>query len=149
MPKEKNKPLATNAYVLDSYALLAYLEDESGSERIQELLESAKDQKCRLFMCVVNLGEVMYILKRERGMAGSQPVLALVNTLPLIIIDADYPLTVSAADIKTICPISYADCYAAALSQVKKAILVTGDPEFRKIDTDPPLQIEWLPEKTL
>jgi predicted nucleic acid-binding protein len=149
MKKEKNKPFIVNAYVLDSYSLIGYLEDESGSERIQELLESALDHKCQLFMCVVNLGEVMYILKRERGLAGSQPILALVDTLPLIVLDADYQLTVSAANIKTRCPISYADCYAAALSFAKNAPLITGDPEFRKIDTDPPLQIEWLKGKTI
>jgi predicted nucleic acid-binding protein len=147
MPRERNKPSMVNAYVLDSYPLIAYLEDESGSERIQELLESAVDHTLQLLMCVVNLGEVMYILKRERGMTGSQPILALIDTLPLTIIDADYQLTVAAANIKTTCPISYADCYAAALSQVKKATLVTGDPEFRKINVSPPVQIEWLQGK--
>jgi predicted nucleic acid-binding protein len=147
MLKKGNKPSGLNAYVLDSYSILAYLEDESGSSRIQALLESAGDRKCRLFMCVVNLGEVMYILKRERGITGYQPILALVNALPLTIIDADYQLTAAAADIKADCPIAYADCFAAALSLAEKAPLVTGDPEFRKIKLNPPLQIEWLPEK--
>ena len=62
-------------YVLDSYALLAYLEAEPGSDRIRELLEAAKDRKCHLCMCVVNMGEVMYIVERERGLPKAQETL--------------------------------------------------------------------------
>ena len=50
----------------------------------------------------------------------------------------------AAAHLKTDCPIAYADCFAAALSQIKKATLVTGDPEFRKVKPDLNLQIHWL-----
>jgi hypothetical protein len=42
------------------------------------------------------------------------------------------------------CPMAYDDCFTAALSQVKKALLVTGDPEFRKIKPDSNLRIKWL-----
>jgi hypothetical protein len=42
------------------------------------------------------------------------------------------------------CPIAYADCFAAALSQIKNATLITGDPEFSKIKPDSNVQIEWL-----
>jgi len=40
-----------NGYVLDSYALLAYLEAEPGSNRIRELLETAKKTKLT-YTCV-------------------------------------------------------------------------------------------------
>jgi len=50
----------------------------------------------------------------------------------------------AAAHLKTDCPIAYADCFAAALSQLKNATLVTGDPEFSKIKADRNVQIEWL-----
>ena len=135
-----------NGYVLDSYALLAYLEAEPGSNRIRELLETAKKDKTYLYMCVVNLGEVMYIVERERGLSKAQETLARIAELPIDIVDADRNLTLTAFHLKTECPVAYADCFAAALSQVKNAILITGDPEFRNFKPDCKLQIEWLPK---
>jgi len=131
-------------YVLDSYALLAYLEAEHGSGRVMELLKSAREGTCRLYMCVVNMGEVMYIVERERGIPKAQETLARLEELPVEIVNADQPLTLAAAHIKMDCPIAYADCFAAALSQLKNATLVTGDPEFNKIKPDHNVRIEWL-----
>jgi predicted nucleic acid-binding protein len=133
-------------YVLDSYALLAYFEAESGSGQVGRLLEAAKEGACRLYMCVINLGEVAYIVERERGLPKTQETLARVNELPIEVVDADLTLTLAAAHIKTNCPIAYADCFAAALSHLKNATLVTGDPEFGKIKADRRVQIEWMTE---
>lgn len=131
-------------YVLDSYALLAYLEAEPGSRRVRELLESAAQGDCNLYLCVVNLGEVMYIVERERGLPKAQKTLACIDELPIAVIDVDRTLTLTAAHLKMDCPIAYANCFAAALSLVKNAPLITGDPEFRKLKADSSLQIEWL-----
>jgi ribonuclease VapC len=147
MQNEENSSPQAGEYVLDSYALLAYLEAEPGSDRVRKLLETAKEGKCRLYMCVVNLGEVMYIVERERGLSRAQETLARVDELPIEVVNVDRPLTLAAAHLKMDCPIAYADCFAAALSQVKNAPLVTGDPEFRKIKADCNVRIEWLANK--
>jgi len=144
MQNEVNNPPQSGEYVLDSYALLAYLEAEPGSARISELLEAAKDRKCHLYMCVVNMGEVMYIVERERGLPKAQETLARIDELPIEIVNVDRPLTLAAAHLKKDYPIAYADCFAAALSQLKDATLVTGDPEFSKIKPDCNVRIEWL-----
>jgi ribonuclease VapC len=86
----------------------------------------------------------MYIVERERGLPRAQETLARIDELPIEVMNVDRPLTLAAAHLKMDCPIAYADCFAAALSQVKKASLVTGDPEFRKIKADCNLKIEWL-----
>ncbi|HUT68785.1 MAG TPA: type II toxin-antitoxin system VapC family toxin [Dehalococcoidales bacterium] len=144
MQNAGNSSPRTKDYVLDSYVLLAYLEAEPGSGRVRELLEAAKRGNCHLYMCVVNLGEVMYIVERERGLPRAQETLARIDELPIEIMNADRTLTLAAAHLKMQCPIAYADCFAAALSQVKNAPLVTGDPEFQKVKPDSSLQIEWL-----
>ena len=144
MQNEVSSPPQSVEYVLDSYALLAYLEAEPGSDRIRELLDAAKDRKCHLYMCVVNMGEVMYIVERERGLPKAQETLARIDELPIVIIDVDRALTLAAAHLKMECPIAYADCFATALSQVKNAALVTGDLEFHKIKADCNVRIEWL-----
>jgi predicted nucleic acid-binding protein len=139
-----NSVPVTGDYVLDSYALLAYFEAEPGVEQVRRLLEAAKEGECRLHLCVVNLGEVMYIVERERGLPKAQKTLARIDELPIEVMNLDRTLTLAAAHLKMDYPIAYADCFAAALSQIKNAILVTGDPEFRKIKTDCNVHIEWL-----
>jgi len=76
-------------YVLDSYALLAYFGAEPGSGRVGKLLEGAKEGKNHLYLCVINLGEVMYIVERERGLPRAQETLARIDELPIAIIDVD------------------------------------------------------------
>lgn len=140
---ENNKPIA-GEYVLDSYAVLAFLENESGSGRITELLEAAVSHRCIISMCTVNLGEVLYIVERERGLQRAQETLARIDQLPVEIVDAGRALSLAAAHLKAKCPVAYADCFAAALSQVKDAALVTGDAEFQKIQADFSIRVEWL-----
>ena len=144
MQTGENSSTQTSEYVLDSYALLAYFEAEPGSEQVRKLLEVAKEGKCHLYMCVVNLGEVVYIVEREKGLPKVQETLARIDELPIEIVNVDRTLTLAAAHLKMDCPIAYADCFAAALSQMKNAILVTGDPEFNKIKPDCNVRIGWL-----
>ena len=144
MQKTIGNPSSTAAYVLDSYAIMAYLEAEHGSKRICSLLEAAINGDCRLFMCIINLGEVVYIVERKRGLPKVQEVLARIEELPIEIVDADRKLTLATAHIKKDCPVAYADCFAAALAQSRNAVLITGDPEFRKIEASCNITIEWL-----
>jgi len=47
-----------------------------------------------------------------------------------------------AAEFKANKKMSYADCFAAALAKLRKAELVTGDPEFKQVEGD--LKILWI-----
>jgi predicted nucleic acid-binding protein len=133
-----NKPV----YLLDSFALLAYLNDEAGSSRVQEILALAEGRKCRVVMCLVNLGEVLYITERERGLAMAQIVLALAESLPLELLDTSRDLVLDAAHIKAQHPLSYADAFAVAAAVRENAVVVTGDPEFKSVDEL--IKLEWL-----
>jgi ribonuclease VapC len=132
-------------YVLDSYAVLAYLKEETGHELVLNRIEEAEEGRIRLFMSLVNLGEVLYIVERERGLFKAQEVLALIDELPIKMELVDRELTLSAAHLKARYPIAYADCFAAALAQQKEAMLISGDPDFEKlVDV---VALEWLPKK--
>jgi predicted nucleic acid-binding protein len=129
-------------YLLDSFALLAYLNDEPGGGRVQEALGLAKTHKCRLVMPLINLGEVLYIIERERGLPAAQAVLALVESLPLELLEASRDLILDAAHIKAHHALSYADAFAVASAIQEDASILTGDPEYRTVEEL--LQIEWL-----
>ncbi len=130
------------AYVLDSYALIAHFEDESGGETVRKLFRAASTGKTELFLSVINLGEVYCNILREQGREKAEEVLFLLEQLPITIITADRDMTLEAARLKGIYSVAYADCFAAALGIRRKAKVVTGDPEFRKFKSI--LFIEWI-----
>ncbi len=133
-----NKPV----YVLDSYALLAYLNGEPGGRRVFEILEGAKEHKYRLMMCLINLGEVLYITERSRGLPAAQTVQALIESLPVELLDASRDLILEAAHIKAAHALSYANAFAAASAVRENATILTGDPEFKAVE--PFIKVEWL-----
>lgn len=130
-------------FVLDSFALMTLLEDESGASYVQVLLERAARRECELFMSVLNLGEVLYTVESRRGLEASQQVLATVDQLPIKVVDVDLSLAMSAARLKAGAGVGYADCFVGALAQHLGGIVVTGDSDFRRIEDVVP--IEWLP----
>lgn len=130
-------------YVLDSFAVLAYLEDEAGADQVNALLEAARQGQASIWMSIINYGEVVYITEREQGLFAAQRVIAAMDQLPMSVVDADRKLTLSAARVKAHHGISYADAFVVALSQAKQAKALTGDPEFRKVETL--VAIDWLP----
>lgn len=131
------------AYVLDSYALLAYLGAEEGQRRVQELLKQAADGSEKLYLTIINYGEVLYIVERERGLAAAQMIVAAIDQLPIAVAEADRELTFGAAHIKANYPLAYADCFAVALARDMEGVVVTGDLEFSAVAEL--VDVVWLP----
>lgn len=71
------------AFVLDSFALLAYLGGEPGMPKVRAALEAANTGRGTVYMSLINLGEVLYIVERGRGLVHAHQVLAAVDVLPL------------------------------------------------------------------
>ena len=129
--------------VLDSYAVLALLMDAPGAGEVRDLLREAPSEPPRLAMSVVNLGEVFYRLVRARSATAAERFLAEFEALPITLFEVDWALARHAAEIKAGHPIAFADCIAAALAIRLDAPLVTGDPEFRRVEHL--LEVHWLP----
>jgi len=134
-----------NSFVFDSYALIGYLENESFSDRIQDILTQAKNRGMPLYIHAIHIGEVYYITLREQGKSLADLAYSRIKALPIKMIDRiDEELLLTAAGLKAKYPISYADSFAAALSMIKNCILLTGDPEFRSLEKQGIISIEWL-----
>ena len=130
------------APVLDSFALLAFLRGEAGDDKVAALLEKAGERDTPLHMTEVNYAEVKYIVLRKDGPARWAAVARDLPTLPLEFHPADRELADVAADIKSRFSLSLADAFAAALARKHKAVLVTGDPEFKVVEKE--VRIVWL-----
>jgi len=133
------------AVVLDSSAVLAYLNNEAGAERVVVLLRAAKAGEARLLLCEINLGEILYTVERRRGLAAAQQVLALLESLPFQQVEANRALVLDAAHIKATHPISYADAFVCALAMRENAVILTSDPEFNAVQGL--VRLEWLPAR--
>ena len=128
--------------ILDAHALMLYLEKEPGHEKVASLFVSAVDKDERLLMTSVNYGEIYYIILRECGQEKINEIESIIRTLPIEIIDVDIHLAREASRFKVAKKISYADCFAAALSKIRKGELITGDKEFKIIDHE--IKILWI-----
>lgn len=135
------------AYVLDSFAILAYFEGEPGMARVRTLLTEATKGRLALYLSVINLGEVLYIVEREQGLVAAQRALAALDQLPIQVESAERSVVLAAARLKAHYPISYADAFAVVAAQEHQAVLVTGDPDFKPVENDGTLKVEWLPRR--
>jgi len=130
-------------YVLDSFAILALLGKEAGSEIVHELLGKAEAGEAEVSMTWVNVGEVAYVVGRRWGKARVYQVLGTLEATAVKIRDVGRELALTAAEIKAEHPLAYADAFTAALALQEEAVLVTGDPEFGQLEET--LSLEWLP----
>jgi predicted nucleic acid-binding protein len=134
-----------NSFVLDSFALIGYFENESFSDQIQHALTQAKSGTSRLYLHAIHIGEVYYITLREQGKSLADLAYSRIKALPIKLIDRiDEELLLAAAGLKARHPISYADSFAAALAMINNCSLITGDPEFRSLEKQGIISIEWL-----
>jgi predicted nucleic acid-binding protein len=126
--------------LIDSFALLAYLKQESNYQKVENLLSSKETQ---LLMNDINIGETFYILARERGLDQAEYfVNAILPNLPITKIGNTLTEVIEAAKIKAQHPISYADCFAVATAIREKAAIITGDPDFKLVEKI--VAIDWL-----
>ena len=133
-----------NRFILDSYAILAFLQGTPGVEQVKKLLLEASGEQCQLFVSIVNVGEVLYLIERENDLFAAQEALARIDELPIKVIDINRAHTIVASHLKAGGRISFADCYAAALGIMNQATVVTGDPEFKRLESASIISVLWL-----
>jgi predicted nucleic acid-binding protein len=130
--------------VLDSWALIAFFEDEPAAEAVEEIIIQAVQGKHRLFLSALNWAEIYYNTMREVSQPAAEARVAEIATLPIEVVGVDDNLKLArqAAQFKASHKMSLADAFAAALAKEKKAEMVTGDPEFKALDKE--IKIHWL-----
>lgn len=129
-------------YVLDSYALLAYLQNEATANQVEALLDQAAGDNAAIHISLINLGEIAYLVERRYGADRLHQVLEELAAFPVQFLDVTWERILAAAHIKAHHAISYADAFAVALAQELDATLVTGDPEFKRVESL--IHVLWL-----
>jgi predicted nucleic acid-binding protein len=109
---------------------------------MMEIIRSAEDSGRLLLLSTVNWGEVFYATLRRAGAERAERLAHLISTLPIEVVPADLGLARQAAVFKAAKKMSYADCFAAALAKLHKAELVTGDKEFKQVESE--VKVLWI-----
>ena len=120
-------------FVFDSHALLKFFQKEKGYEKVLHLLEEMKKTGATKYINAIHLGEIIYMTKREFGDQKKLEVLANMERLEFRVLPVPNQLIFQAAEYKAQFPISYADCFALASAMEHQAAIVTGDPDFKKV----------------
>jgi predicted nucleic acid-binding protein len=129
-------------FVLDSFALLAFLEGEAGMARVKEILKDAEKGHSLAYLSWINLGEVLYITEREQGQQKAREALGHIQALPIQMLEVPPKFIIRAAHIKANHRMSYADAFAVVSALDNGATLLTADPEFKSVELL--VSIEWL-----
>jgi len=119
--------------VFDSHALLKLFQKEKGYEKVARLLEEIQKSGGTKYINTLNIGEIIYITKREFGDQKKLEVLANIERLQFTVLPVPNTMIFQAAEYKAQYSISYADCFVLASALEHKAAIVTGDPEFKKV----------------
>jgi predicted nucleic acid-binding protein len=132
-------------YILDTFALIAYIADEPGADIVEKIFYDAGRNEISVGMSVVNLGEFYYSSWKKFGLQKANALLDFCKDLPITNYTADEAFAILAGSYKATNAISYADAFAAAAAKHYSGILVTGDPEFKALEKE--FHIHWLPSK--
>jgi uncharacterized protein len=135
------KKMAGKTFVLDTSAIMAFIEKEDGAERVREIL-----LKNTIIIPWLALLEAVYISQRELGEEEALIRYALLRKLNATILwNADEALLLNAARIKATHTLSIADSIIAAVACQNEAILIHKDPEYESLQDV--VEMEFLPYK--
>jgi predicted nucleic acid-binding protein len=133
-------------YILDACALIAYLNDEKGSDIVEYILHQASNNQTSVSMGIVNFLEVYYGVWRDVGSSKADEVLFECRSLPVRIINnISDEVFKEAGRMKASYRISLADSLALGLALATGDFLLTADHhEFDTIEVKEPIKFAWI-----
>lgn len=133
-------------YVLDSSAILRYLDDEAGAARVAEIIKSHLAGRCEAVISALHWGEVAGVTCKLYGRPAMDLVLSRLSAFGLQIVAADGDRAVRAALVKLKREIPYVNAFGVELTaDSKERVFVTADFDYKPASRD--VTIEFLPAK--
>ena len=133
-------------HVLDSSALIRYLDKESGWERVTAILKDCAQRRAELHISAIQWGEIAGNLRKRFGASEEIHILSSLLPSEAKIIPATGDRAVRAAALKVENSLPYADAFALDLAMDSPDhVLITADYEFKSVTNL--AQIEFLPAK--
>lgn len=131
-------------FVLDSWVFLERALKGVRVQRLDALIEMAAASQVTLLLSEMNLGEIFYLVSKQKGEATAEAVLQTILQLPIAVVPVLSGDVMNAARLKAGTTLSYADCFCAVLALRFGASIVTGDPDFLKLQPSGLLRVDWV-----
>jgi PIN domain nuclease of toxin-antitoxin system len=132
-------------YVLDSSAVLRYLHNQAGSDRVAEIIKGHLAGDCEAVVSALHWGEVAGITCKLYGGREMEQVFSRLVAFGLRVVAADGDRAVRAALIKVESGIPYVDSFGVELAAGVSSVLVTAECDFKAASQQ--VKIEFLPAK--
>jgi predicted nucleic acid-binding protein len=133
-------------YVFDASAILRYLDDEAGAERVEAIINDYLDGTCQVVVSAVNWGEVATKLAQRYNKQQFEAVFAELQVLGLEVIPVTASRAIASGLFKAQKKIPYADAFGVELTaSIPNSVLVTADFDVKPAAGD--IKIEFLPKK--
>jgi predicted nucleic acid-binding protein len=132
-------------YILDSSAILRYLHNQAGSDRIAEIIRGHLAGGCEVVISALHWGEIAGITCELYGHRETDAVLSRLSALGLRVIAADGDRALRSALIKVETGIPYVDSFGVELAKALNGVLVTADFDFKRASRE--VNIEFLATK--
>jgi predicted nucleic acid-binding protein len=133
-------------YVLDSSAILRYLDNEAGAERVAEIIKSHLAGRCAAILSALHWGEIAGITCKAHGRGAMELVLSRLSAFGFEAVPADAERAVRASLIKLKRQIPYVDAFGVELAaEARDRVFVTADFDFKPASRD--VKIEFLPAR--
>ena len=133
-------------YVLDASAVLRYLDDEAGAQRVSEIIKSHLAGRCEVVISALHWGEIAGIVHKVHGRDAMNLALSRLNAFGFQIIPVSGERAVRASLIKLKKSIPYVDSFGVELaSALPDSVLVTADFDLKPAHRE--VKIEFLPIK--
>ena len=87
-----------NNFVLDSFALLRFIQKEPGNEPVKAILDDARTGNVCAMLNVINMGEIIYTVQRRFGLQAKLDVVMNISRLGIVILPATNDLVFRAAE---------------------------------------------------
>lgn len=132
-------------YVLDASAILRYLDNGPGADRVECCINSHIALHDQIVISAIQWGEVAGVLLRRHGLSVAIDALNDLQSLDFKLIPATAQRAQRAAFIKERIKLPYADAFAVELaSDSDKHVLLTADFDFKLAERE--IKIEFLPQ---
>jgi predicted nucleic acid-binding protein len=133
-------------YVLDSSAILRFLDGEAGSVRVAEIIKGHLAERHRVVVAAIHWGEVAGITCKVHGQSAVDLALSRMLAFGFELVPITAERAVRAALIKVKRRVPYADAFGVELAMDSSDhVLVTADFDLKPAVPD--IRIEFLPRK--
>ena len=133
-------------YILDSSAILRYLDGEAGGVRVSEIIKSHLAGRCQAMISALHWGEVAGVIHQVHGRPGMDLALSRLHAFGLEIVPVDADRAVRASFVKLKRGIPYGDAFAIELAaDSADRVFVTANFDLKLASRD--VAIEFLPAK--